>query len=295
MKKRRQKTVKALVVAKPKPPAKTDQVAEAVSAFIANIQGNFEIRKRVMDQLKPGVHYGKKGSNKSYLYQAGATIIGVGFQVQQGATEIRERVVDVEEQATPCRKAMIVEARCDLVSRITGQVVWQGRWRSASTLEPKYYPKDWDQDPPQPLPPTIQTMADLWRHREDVMTTATKRAFVDSMRMYAGMDDDFTQDEELVEGKQTARKSGRGHWRRRPKQGQAVNKPTGGEDRATGRQLAMLQKAHVDVEAERTKRGWTEGDLTAQQANVLMRECVGKQQTAVQTPEQLEIEETQEE
>jgi hypothetical protein len=170
-----------------------------VNTFAKMMDAYFEVRKRALDKLKITVHYGKvPGVPKDFLWQEGAEVIAIGFLIAPAPPIIE---LDAEHDDTiegTTFRSYTVRVRVPLVLRMDpSHVVWAGRVRQASMSEKVY-------------------RSQLARHQNDkgfwveaqpfgqlkgkVYETAQKRAFVHSVRLYSGVGDRFTQDEDIHDG-----------------------------------------------------------------------------------------------
>lgn len=213
-------------------------------AFIVNMQALHRIRKAVLAELKEDVDYGKvKGIDKPFLWQPGASKICVGFNVYP-----HYELCVAEEQ--PYR----AQARCRLIYRPTGHVIYEGPYRGASIEEQKFSGRVAKRELTEKLlqefgaqagtgvdgwqkakgsfmgrtgygkmySPIKYTIYDAcktasWEQaieiaqtaynrcetagalKELIDTAAQKRAYVHATRNMSGVEDLFTQDEDLVD------------------------------------------------------------------------------------------------
>lgn len=225
--------------------------------FIANVEAWEKIKAHIMSKLVEKKHYGRvKGVPKKFLWQPGANIITGGFNVKAAEPIIQVGWDESADHEGVPYRYFWARARVPLVSRYTGYQVWDGFWRGASTTERRFTER-------------IERYGNQAEDfMEEVIRTAQKRAYVDSARMFAGFDGEFTQDEELVE------QGGLAEYEPGSKQGG----PRGGESMTSGDPATKPQLGYLDglgytadiIKKECEARGWP--FLTKSGASQLIRE-----------------------
>lgn len=161
------------------------------------------IRQAIKAQLRNRVHYGTQpGVSNPFLWQAGASLIAYCYNVAPSPNWHKR--VDWFDYTDPktgdTQRHLTCTTRVDLVSRNTGAIVYSGPERSATSLESRWRVRlkerskrykdratgKYKDSQYKLAAEPIEVLQDL------VERQSCKRSLVDAVRLFSGMDDEFT-------------------------------------------------------------------------------------------------------